>query len=100
MHYEIHDSSSGTRLLLLHRFQHGRPFIDAPALADAIDAEVVEPADKSDPAREPESPESAMPYPGAGDDGDRDMPTSTGLMTLEKAAEAVGPSELHLDVRA
>jgi hypothetical protein len=41
-----------------HRALQGRPFLEAPALADAIDAEVVEPADESGPERGPESPET------------------------------------------
>lgn len=61
-----------------HRAQQGRPFLDQSALADAIDAELVEPADESDPAREPESPESAMRYPGARDGDDGDMPPGSG----------------------
>lgn len=72
-----------------HRALQGRPFVDAPALADAIDAEVVEPADESGPARAPEPPESAMRYPDASDDEGDDMPSGSGLMTLEDAAEAV-----------
>jgi hypothetical protein len=72
-----------------HRAQQGRPFIDPVALAEAIDVELVEPADESGPERRPESPRDEMPYPGASDVGDRDMPTgSGGLMTLEDAAEA------------
>jgi hypothetical protein len=72
-----------------HRAQQGRPFIDPLALAEAIDAELVEPADESGPERGPEPPGGEMPYPGAGDVGDGGMPSgSGGLMTLEDAAEA------------
>lgn len=72
-----------------HRAQHGRPFVDQPALADAIDAEIVDPADESGPERAAESPGDEMRYPDAGDDEDGDMPpASGGLMTLEDAAEA------------
>lgn len=66
-----------------HRALQGRPFVEA------IDVEVVEPADESDPARAPESRESEMPDPGANDVPGGDMPRGTGaLMTLEDAAEA------------
>ena len=51
-------------------------------------AEVVDPADESDPARGPESPRDEMRYPEAGDEANGDMPRDTGLMTLEEAAEA------------
>jgi hypothetical protein len=71
-----------------HRAQQGRPLLDSAALAQAIDAEVVEPAE-NDPARGPESPEGEMRYPEADDVPDRDMPpASAGLMTLEAAADA------------
>jgi hypothetical protein len=63
-----------------HRAQQGRLILDA---------EVVDPADESDPARPAESPESEMRSPGESDDPDREMPPATGgLMTLEAAAEA------------
>ena len=55
-----------------HCAQQGRPILDSTALADAIDAELVEPADESGPARAAESPESEMRYPETGDDGDDD----------------------------
>ncbi|MDO3398678.1 hypothetical protein QWI29_01415 [Mycolicibacterium neoaurum] len=72
-----------------HRAQQGRPVLDTPALAAPIDAEVVETADETDPARPAGRPESAMRNPGEGDDGGGDMPRgSGGLMTLEEAAEA------------
>jgi hypothetical protein len=72
-----------------HRAKQGRPFLDLPALADAIDAELVEPADESGPESGPNSPGEEMRYPETGDDGDRDMPPgSGGLMTLEDAADA------------
>ena len=72
-----------------HHAQQGRPILDSAALADAIDAELVEPADESGPARGSESPENEMRYPDAGGDGGDDMPpASGGLMTLEDAAEA------------
>ena len=72
-----------------HRAQRGRPFLDQPALAEAIDAEVVERVDETGPAAPPEPPAGEMRYPGDGDDGDGDMPRgSGGLMTLEDAAEA------------
>lgn len=70
-----------------HRAQQGRPFISTPALADPLDVEVVEPADENAPARAPESPEGEMRYPGEADDDGGDMPSGTGLMTLEEAAE-------------
>jgi hypothetical protein len=60
-----------------HRAQQGAPIIDA---------EVVEPADERGAERGPDSPESEMPDPEAGDDGDGDMPRGDGLMTLEDAA--------------
>ncbi|OBF98574.1 hypothetical protein A5790_02930 [Mycobacterium sp. 852002-51152_SCH6134967] len=72
-----------------HRALQGRPIIDAPALADPLDVEVVEPADETGPARAPEPPESEMRYPSEGNDGGDDMPRDTGLMTLEEAAETV-----------
>jgi len=71
-----------------HRTQHGRPFVEPPALADAIDAEVVAPPADDGPARPAEPPESDMRDAEPYDDGDRDMRTGTGLMTLEDAAEA------------
>ncbi len=72
-----------------HRAHQGRPLIDAAALAQAIDAEVVDAADETGPERGPESPGDEMRDPGASDDADRDMPRgSEGLMTLEEAAEA------------
>ncbi|MBY0290145.1 MAG: hypothetical protein K2X52_23825 [Mycobacteriaceae bacterium] len=71
-----------------HRALQGRPFLDTPALAQAIDAEVVEPDDANGPARPAEPRESEMRGPESGDDGDGDMPSGTGLMTLEDAAEA------------
>lgn len=72
-----------------HRAQQGRPILDSAALASAIDAEVVEPADEDGPARAAEPPESEMRYPGEADDDGGDMPRgSGGLMTLEEAAEA------------
>jgi hypothetical protein len=71
-----------------HRAQQGRPIVDSAAPADAIDAELVEPADESGPARAAESPESEMRSPGAGDVADADMPRGTGLMMLEDAADA------------
>ena len=46
-----------------HRAQQGRPLIEQSALADAIDAELVEPADESGPERAAESPESEMRGP-------------------------------------
>lgn len=71
-----------------HRAMQGRPIFNAPALADPLDVEVVEPADEDGPARAAEPPESEMRYPGEADDGG-DMPRgSGGLMTLEEAAEA------------
>jgi hypothetical protein len=72
-----------------HRAQQGRPLIDPAALAQAIDAELVDPAVDDGPARPAEPPGDEMRYPGGGDDGDDDMPRGTGgLMTLEDAAEA------------
>jgi hypothetical protein len=71
-----------------HRAQQGRPILDSAALADAIDAELVEPETESGPARPAESPGDEMRGPEAGDVPDRDMPSGTGLMTLEDAAEA------------
>jgi hypothetical protein len=90
-----------------HRLHSTRPGgsprgspISSAALADAIDAELVEPADESDPElvepadesdpeRGPESPGDEMRYPNGGGDGDGDMPPARGgLMTLEDAAEA------------
>jgi len=63
-----------------HRALQGRPIIDA---------EVVESADESGPARSAESPESEMRDPGAGDLPGDDMPRGNGgLLTLEEAAEA------------
>lgn len=72
-----------------HRAIRGAPLIDEVVLAPPIDAEVVEPADESDPARGPESPESEMRDAGAGVLPDADMPpASGGLMPLDDAAEA------------
>lgn len=71
-----------------HLAQRGRPIPDSAALAQAIDAEVVEPADESDPARGPESSGGEMRDAETGDVPDGDMPPGSGLMTLEDAAEA------------
>ncbi|GAB4686002.1 hypothetical protein [Mycobacterium avium] len=71
-----------------HRAQRGRPIVEAPALAEAIDAEVVEPADENGPARPAERPENEMRYPGEPDDDGDDMRPRSGLTTLEDAAEA------------
>lgn len=71
-----------------HRAMQGRPVFDAPALADAIDAELVETADVTGPARPAERPEGEMRDPGEGNDGGDDLRRDTGLMTLEGAAEA------------
>ena len=72
-----------------HRARQGPPFADAPALADAIDAELVEPADETGPERCPEWREGEMRYPAEGDDlPNGDMPPgSSGLMTFEDAAD-------------
>lgn len=64
-----------------HRARQGRPFVDAPALADAIDAELVEPADETGPERCPEWREGEMRYPAEGDDlpnGDMHRPVAVG----------------------
>ncbi|WP_460356534.1 hypothetical protein [Mycobacterium sp. ZZG] len=72
-----------------HRAQQGRPILDSADLAQAIDAEVVEPADENDPARPAERPGDEMRDAEAGDvPGDDMPPASGGLMTLEDAAEA------------
>jgi hypothetical protein len=76
-----------------HRARLSRPPLEPPALAGAIDAEVVEPADESGPESGPErgpgSPEGAMRYPEPADVPDGDMPPGSGeLMTLEDAAAA------------
>jgi hypothetical protein len=54
-----------------HRARRGRAFVGTPSLADAIDAEVVEPDDESGPERGPESPGNEMRGPDAGDVEDR-----------------------------
>ncbi|OBK18586.1 hypothetical protein [Mycobacterium asiaticum] len=57
--------------------------------AYVIDAEVVEPADESDPARDPERTGNEMRDAETGDVPGGEMPpASGGLMTLEDAAEA------------
>lgn len=71
-----------------HIAQQRRTVIEPTALAQAIDAEVVETAADDGPARAAERPEGEMRYPGEGDDGGDDMPRGSGLMTLEEAAEA------------
>lgn len=70
-----------------HRAQQGRPILDSAALAQAIDAEVVEPAE-NDPVNAPEAPGDEMRDAETDDVPDDDMPPGTGLMTLEEAAEA------------
>jgi hypothetical protein len=72
-----------------HRALHGRPIIDAPAVADPLDVEVVEPADETGPARPAGRPAGDMRDPGEGNDDGDDMPRDSGLMTLEEAAETV-----------
>jgi hypothetical protein len=47
-----------------HRAQQGGPFIDPAALAEAIDAELVEPADESGPERARKSHPGVTPRPG------------------------------------
>lgn len=71
-----------------HRALQGRPFVEQPALDEAIDAELVEPADEGAPARAAESPEGEMRDREAGELPNGDMPRGTGLMTLGEAAEA------------
>ena len=72
-----------------HPTQQGRSFVEAPALAGAIDAEVVDPDDESGPECGPKPPGNEMRDLDAGDVEDRDMPTvSGGLMTLEVTADA------------
>ncbi|OBI79841.1 hypothetical protein A9X01_25735 [Mycobacterium asiaticum] len=71
-----------------HRAINGRPLVEEPAPADAIDAEVVEPSDESGPERAAETPGSEMRYPETGGVPAGDMPSGTGLMTLQDAAEA------------
>jgi hypothetical protein len=72
-----------------HRALQRRPVFDAAALSDAIDAELVDPADDDAPARPAEPPVDGMRDAAEGDDGDDDMPpASGGLMTLQEAAEA------------
>lgn len=78
-----------------HRAQHGRPIIDSTALAQAIDAEVAEPAE-NDPARGPEPPGDEMRDAEADTVRGDDMPSGTGLMTLEEAAEAEHTHRLRL----
>jgi len=67
-----------------HHAHRRRPVLELP---DAIDAEVVAPADDG-PARPAASPGDAMRDAGTGDVPEGDMPRETGLMTLEQAAEA------------
>jgi hypothetical protein len=74
-----------------HLAQRGRPILDSAALAQAIDAEVVE----SGPVDRPEAPESEMRDADGGDVPDGDMPPASGLMTLEDAAEADRAARRH-----
>lgn len=70
-----------------HRAQQGRPIIDSTALAQAVDVEIVEPAE-NDPARGPEAPGREMRDAETDAVPGDDMPPGTGLMTLEEAVEA------------
>lgn len=72
-----------------HRALQGRPIIDAAALADPLDVEVVGADPESDPVRAAERPGDEMRGTGEGDDPGDDMPGATGgLMTLEDATDA------------
>lgn len=74
-----------------HRALQGRPVIDATPpceVAAILDVEAVAPAPEGDPVRPAERPGDEMRGPEGYDDEGDEMPSGTGLMTLEQAAEA------------